>query len=109
MASVEQCKTRLREKFEAKQDVIDFGREWGDGHHSNEIWSESEFIERNIERFVDQAYRANKLDLLAIKIGLPSEAEEARRNMVSTSRRSWVAVGISFAALIVSVLVAILK
>lgn len=108
MASVEQCKTRLREKFRTKQDVIDFGRDWGGGHHSGN-WSESEFIEKNIERFVDQAYRANKLDLFAIKIGLPSEAEEARRNMISTSRRSWMAICISLAARIVSVLVAILK
>lgn len=109
MATIEQCKAALQERFKTKQDVIDFTEDWGGGHQSNTGWNEDEFIRNNIDWIVDQAHRKNLLDRLGFKLGLPSEAEAIRNNMVSTNHRSWIAIGIAGAALLVSILVALFK
>ena len=103
MATIEQCEAQLRATLKSRDDVIQCCDRWGGGYASNEAWSEAEFIESNIKRIVEQAYRKNKLDLLGLRLGFPSDSERERQAMVRTNRRSWIAIGISLAALVVSV------
>ena len=109
MATVEQCTERLRKLFHTKEDVIAISDDWGGGHASNTAWDEEMFIQENVKRIVDQARRKGLLDALGMKLGFPSEGEQNRRNIVSANRQSRIAIVISGAALLVSILVAVFK
>jgi len=104
MATIEECKAALQKRFKTKQDVINFTEDWGGGHQSNTGWSEDDFIRNNIYRIVNDAHRKGLLDTLELKLELQSEAEANRINTVWTNRRSWIAIVISAAALIASII-----
>ena len=101
MATREQCEERLREILTTRKALIEFTKEWGGGYNDNVGPTDKEFIDANIRRIVDDAHRKNLLDLLSTRIGLQTDAEQARRDVVSARRRSSLALLISgFAALL---------
>ena len=107
MATREQCREALRERCKTKQDVIEFTQTWGGGFINAVGPTEKDWLKHNIERIVDLAHRERKLDLLGVKLGLPTDAERDRKAAWWTNARSWIAVVISLVALLVSILVAI--
>ncbi len=82
MATREQCDAALRKRLKTRADVIEFTNKWGGGHTENPGWRgpdyEATFVEENIKRIIDQAYRKELLDALGKKLDIPTDAEQAR-------------------------------
>ena len=66
-------------------------------------WDDETLIRENIERWLGRAQQRNQLDLLGEKLGLLSDAEQARLASRRAERRSriaiWIAVGSALVAL----------
>ena len=107
MATREQCEKRLRQM--SKAEFTEIKSKFGGEPLHNKDWTESQFLDKNITTTISNATSKGKLDRLGILLGYPSDAESKRLDTVSAIRRSWIALGVSAIALLVSILVAVFK
>ena len=114
MATREQVTAALQEQLKTEEQVMEFYRKWGGGPDGR--WQGEELVRESPKRIAEDASRKGLLDELGIELGLPSDehAELMRKDRtearaVRTERMARIALGVAMAALVVSLLVALLK
>ncbi len=107
MATKEQIRRRLNKRIKTRQQALDFARRFAVDREGNPSIPTGEFITQAIESVLSNAENLDLLDDLGQKYSFPSDAEAGRLARRSVSRRSWMAIGISVIALLVSAAVAV--
>lgn len=103
MATPEQITEKLQQTINTEDDLNKFAAKWGGGVKKTKAWDVEELLSKNIERIVKDALRNGHLNELGMRLGIPSDEHTEYMRNIWTDRRSWLALGFSFIALIVSI------
>lgn len=103
MATTEQCEKRLRQILLTRDDVIRFTADLDIGCLHGDF-TDQEFLDVNIRHIFDTVQRRHGLDWLAVRIQLPTDAEQARLHDVAERRHSSRKIVISIVVAIITLL-----